>query len=116
MKKLLIIVMIMLSSCALNKIIKEDTLYVTKKYCGRLLSTNYIESGKYRRTTQIITDEAQFHVKGNVQVPDSVRCYFKMKETIISAGESVVWMVYFTYDGTDDLYFIIQNFITGRIY
>ena len=109
MKRALLILMV-LSSCASPMRIQEDVMYKTREYCGEFVS---ISAEKWNYEVQ--TTEAIFHVKDSVSVPKGVRCYFKLIEERVPGSASMVWVVYFTWDGTDQNYRVCQNFVTGDL-
>lgn len=111
-----ILLFFFLFSCSVPRtIVKEDVMYITKQYCGILLSDQQVKSDYFKGTTYIVTDRTSFHVKGYYTFPDSVRCYFQLKKSLYGSG-TVIWMCYFTYEGTDKLYYILQDPILGKIY
>jgi len=109
--KTLIILLLLFSGCATY--LHEDSLYVTRKYCGTF-DTLCIE----KKDVKIITSEQYFYIHGRValNIPPRARCYVKyIRETLPDSYGSSVWILYFTWDGTEDLYMIKQNYITGQI-
>jgi hypothetical protein len=110
MRKFFLIFSIVLCSCTHQ--IYENTLYITRKYCGTLERVD-IEK-KYVR---IQTSETYFYIlRTEVEIPIGVKCYVKyIPENLPSNIDSKVYILYFTWDGTEDLYMIRQNYITGQI-
>lgn len=114
MKTLLIISIAILCSCTSQlEIIHEDTLYVTRKYVG-----DFADLGVDKRTTRIITTEAVFHLTGTptLNIPPNAKCYVKYIPERMAGATSKYWVLYFTWDGTEDLFMLKQNWITGKIY
>ena len=101
--------------CVANRknVIHEDTMYVTRKFCGNF-DTLIVE----KKTIRIITDEAIFHIWGNpkIDIPKNRRCYVKYIPEKLPGSSNKVWVLYFTWDGTEDLIELRQNWITGEIY
>jgi hypothetical protein len=109
---------VLLTSCAGPREgtrIKEDVLYKTRISCGNLISIHKELSGPQKNSYHIQTDRAMFHIKELPTIPTGTRCYFQLRETALPGGTQV-WMLYFTWDGTDHLCMVRQNFITGEIY
>ncbi len=110
MKKLLIILFILFASCSRYN---ENVLFVTRKYCGNF-DTLIVE----KKFTKIYTTQDYFYIVNgvNLQIPKDSKCYVKyIEETLSGQIGSSVWILYFTWDGMDDLYMLKQNFITGKI-
>ena len=109
--KFLILALLVFVGC--SRYIYEDTMYVTRKYCGTF---DTLIVG--RRDIRIVTSEDYFYIPGRIRidVPKNARCYVKyLRESLPDTPGSYIWILYFTWDGTDDLYMIKQNFITGQI-
>ena len=114
----LLLLIVLLTSCSMPREgtrIREDVLYKTRIYCGNFVSYHKELTGPQKNTYHIVTDRAMFHIKELPVIPDSARCYFQLKETALPGG-TMVWMLYFTWDGTDHLCRIRQNFLTGQIF
>lgn len=109
----LVVLLVVLAGCAGSGGIGEDMLYVTRKYCGDFDSLK-IE----RRYTRIYTSQAEFQIRGRVDldVPLGARCYVRYIPQRLPGLGSEVWVLYFTWDGTADLYMLRQDPITGKIY
>jgi hypothetical protein len=100
----------MLFGCASVNRIEENTMYITREYCG-----TFVKQDPEKKRYQIYTSDAVFHIiDGPVDVPQGARCYFQSKEELLPTGTKV-WILYFTWDGTDKLYQLSQNFITGEL-
>jgi hypothetical protein len=86
---------------------------VTRKYCGNL-DTTFVQ-GKY---IKVITTTDYFYIDGkiDIDIPKNTRCYLRYIPEHLPGTYHNVWVLYFTFDGTDNLYMLKQNFITGRIY
>lgn len=104
---------ILISSCNPYNQIHEDTLYVTRKYIG-----NFDTLVQEKKATAIYTDQAMFRVIGHppLEIPDSARCYLRYIKETLPRNYSSVWVLYFTWDGTEDLIKIRQNWYTGETY
>jgi hypothetical protein len=91
----------------------EDTLRVTKKYCGKFDTLIHNE-----KSTMIYTDMVIFHIEGNpiIDIPKNSLCYMKYNKEYYMPGRCYVWMLYFTWEGTADWYVLRQDPITGEIY
>lgn len=111
--KYLIFISLLMFGCASQKdVIHEDTLYITRKYIG-----DFIELRTDKKATCIMTSDALFYVHGKpeLNIPDYSRCYVKYIPEKIAGSMSKYWVLYFTWDGTEDLFMIKQNWITGDI-
>jgi len=109
---------VLISSCAIPREgtrIKEDVLYKTRISCGNFIGYHKELSGPYRNSYHVQTDRAIFHIMEVPLIPVGAKCYFQLKETSL-AGGTLVWMIYFTWDGNDHLCKIKQNFVTGEIF
>ncbi len=105
---------ILLISCTSQRnIINEDTLYVTRKYVG-----DFIELRIDKKVTHILTTEAVFYIMGKprMKIPVKSKCYVKYIAERLPGSHTKVWILYFTWDDTEDLYMLKQNWITGEIY
>ncbi len=114
MKKLHCILLVIIIGCVSQRdIIHEDTLYVTRKYIG-----NFIELRVDKKATCIVTTDALFYIIGKplLEIPDSSRCYVKYIPERLVGSNTSVWILYFTWDGTEDLFVLRQNKYTGEIY
>ena len=95
-----LIFILLLTSCS-------PELFITKKYIGRYVSS-------YENT--VVTDNVMLTLTERCTPPDSVYCYIKFIEHRIPGSCFSRYVMYFTYEGTDSLYLIRQNPITGEIY
>ena len=112
MKTIIIFLFIIfLCFCKTPQYIYEDTLYVTRKYIGDF-DTSFVE-GKY---TKVVTTKDYFYIAGRVEliIPDKAKCYLKYESQNIKFDK--YWILYFTYEGTEDYYMLRQNYIIGKIY
>lgn len=114
MRKLTYILILALMGCASQQnVIHEDALYVTRKYVGE-----YEVSLPGKNSTRIVTTQNTFSITGNPQLnlSEGDRCYVKYIAERLAGTHSNVWVLYFTWDGTEDLYMLRQDWVTGQIY
>jgi hypothetical protein len=114
MKKISILsVALILAGCSGMDKIHESRLYVTKKYAG-----NFVRMVPQKHCTAIITTEAAFYILGTpaLDIPAGARCYCKYSPESRAGTLRKFWVLYFTWDGTNDMYMIKQNPYTGKIY
>jgi len=110
---LLLAFIIIIAICVSCSKYAEDALYITRKYCGNF---DTLIVGK--RYTEIYTTQDNFLIlKGiNLNIPKGSPCYVKyIRERLSGTKFNDIWILYFTWEGTSDLYMIKQNYITGRI-
>jgi|WetSurMetagenome_2_1015567.scaffolds.fasta_scaffold421471_2 hypothetical protein len=109
----LIIGLIFLYGCHATRFIHEDILYVTRKYCGDF---DTLIIGK--KETKIITTQHELFIWGNIplDIPKHTKCYLRYIPETPSGQMATFWVLYFTWDGTDDLFMLRQNYITGEVY
>ena len=116
MKKLFIIIglTILLVGCTSKRnIIYEDTLYITRKYIGDF-DTLVVE----KRIAHIYTSQAVFNILGgtSLNIEKGAKCYLRYIPERLVGSHSKVYILYFTWDGTEDLFVLRQNIYTGEIY
>jgi len=111
--------MIILMGCSSTNTIYEDTIYITRKYIGDFISQHTIAEGRIfkRDVTVIITDQAIVKTFGRpkIEIPYGARCYLRYIAEILPP-HSRVWVLYLTWDGTEDLYKLWQDPYTGRVF
>ena len=112
---ILILAMIALAfiigGCSSANRIYEDELYVTKRYAGK-----FVKFIPEKHCTQIQTDHEIFYLAGHpdINIPINASCYVKYSAE--SMAGTKFWVLYFTWDGTDDLFLVKQNPYTGEVY
>ena len=114
MKKLILIIIIILTGCMSQKDISyKDSLYLTRKYVG-----DFIEMVPGKRITEIVTTRESFYILGKpeLDIHKGVRCYVKYYPEKIANSMTTYFVLYFTWNGTRDMYVVRQDWITGRIY
>ncbi len=113
MKSLLFVALLILVGCSSANRIYEDQLYVTKKYVGC-----FIKQVPLKKRIEIVTMLDTFSVVGHpvLDIPAEARCYVKYSPERRAGTIRRFWILYFTWDGTDDLYMVGQNPYTGEIY
>ena len=96
-----------------QNIVHEDTLYVTRKYVG---DCEGVVADK--KLTKIYTSQHIFSLTGHPELNLSKgdRCYVKYIAERLAGTPSKVWVLYFTWDGCEDLYMLRQDYFTGQIY
>ncbi len=122
MKALLIfLITLIFMGCTPIRNIHEDRLYITKKYIGDYMKQEeqYVRVflGITKDVTKIVTTETYVFVPGHpkLNIPVGTKCYIKyIAES--RPHHCKVWILYLTWDGTDDLIMIYQNIYTGQIY
>jgi len=107
----ILIILICFYGCASSHIY-EDTLYVTRKYVG-----DFEKVIVEKKISKIYTTDSVFCILGkpNLSIPDSVRCYVKYIPERLAGNNAKTWILYFTWDGTEDLFMLYQNYITGEL-
>lgn len=123
MQLLTLIAMLIFFSCTpqmrLNTI-HEDTLYVTRKYIGHFIKIDYVSIKRVfnYRATRIRTNECIVYIWGEqyLDIPIGTRCYIKYFPERIPGTNTKAWVLYLTWDGTDNFYRLIQDQITGKVY
>lgn len=109
---IIIIFSTMLFSCSTSQYIQENKMYITRKYCGDYIEQITID----KRFERIYTTQAIFQIRsGVINVPVGTRCYIKYRAEIWAGQRAPVWVLYFTWDGTKDLFMLRQNVMTGEI-
>ena len=112
MKTIILFLSIILSSCVSTNRIHEDKMYLTRKYCGDFVGIVPVN----KRYTRIYTTQATFKIVSHIiNVPIHARCYLRYIPQRLPDHHFDVWILYFTWDGTDDLYMLSQNIYTGEI-
>ena len=113
MKTLWLLTLVLLVGCLSQNSIHEDTLYVTRKYVGDLDTITVDKS-----TTNVFTTEALYCIWGKprLNIPKGARCYVKYIPQRMPGTANIIWILYFTWDGTDDLIMLRQNYITGEVW
>lgn len=103
----------LLVSCVPKRLLNENMLYITRRYCGNF-DTLYVE----RKCTKIVTTENEFYIVPPVylNIPKNSMCYIKYFPELLSGTKHKVWILYFTWEGTSDFYMLRQNYITGKVY
>lgn len=113
MKTLFFISLIILMGCASQKdAVHENMLYITRKYVG-----DFIELVPEKKITQIVTTRETFYIRGNpdLDIKKGARCYVKYFPERMANSMTTYFVLYFTYNGTMDMYTVHQNWITGEI-
>lgn len=105
-------------SCSMPTRIYEDTLYITRKYVGRLDSTviePYVLRGG---VTHIYTDSMDFYLDGMIELDaqQGDKCYLRYIHESTAGSMWGHWVLYFTWNGTEDLYMLRQDRFTGEVY
>lgn len=95
-------------------------MYVTRKYCGEFDTLRYsVEKSFIIKTnvTYIKTSEEVLSLVGRIplDIEKGDRCYVKYIAESLPGSNTKIWVLYFTWDGTEDLYELRQNWITGQI-
>ena len=113
MKTIILVLILICSGCTSASRIHEDNLYVTKKYVGDFVM---LDVGK--RETNIITNLESFYIYGNpdLNIQPGARCYVKYSAESKAGTMRKFWILYFTWDGTEDWYMLRQNAYTGEVY
>lgn len=109
--KTLIILLFFLCGCVAEQV-HNDRMYITRQYVG-----NFVSVTQEKKVTVINTTETNFKILGNAQLKiiEDARCYVKYIPERIAGSNSMAWVLYFTWDGTENLYRIKQNYFTGQI-
>ena len=117
---LTITALLLVLSCSSTKNVHEDRLYITRKYVGDFQAMEVVNTGRIfkRPVTYIRTSRADFYVIGEpeLDVHEGARCYVKYFPEKIPNSISTVPVLYFTWNGTYDMYEVWQNIYTGEIY
>lgn len=113
MKTILLVLILACAGCSSANRIYEDELYVTKKYVGK-----FVELVPEKRCTNIKTDSESFYLHGHpdIVIPPGARCYVKYSAESMAGTMRKFWILYFTYDGTEDMFIVRQNQYTGEVY
>ena len=113
MKTIIIVIALILAGCSSANRIYEDELYITKKYVGK-----FVRFVPEKRCTEIQTDRETFYLAGHpdIDIPSGARCYVKYSAESRAGTIRKFWILYFTYDGTDNFYMVKQNPYTGQVY
>jgi hypothetical protein len=85
----------------------QDELVITRKYVGKVIS---------HPGNEIMTERYTFHMLDIPEPPDSAWCYLQYKEKSIPGSVMTQYILYFTWNGTDELYMLRQNPYTGIVY
>ena len=113
-------VVCLMASCSTTNRIHEDMMYVTRKYIGDFDSMYVPIEGRLIKSkiTNIVTDYNHVTTWGTpeLDIPQGARCYVKYIAESMPGSMVSVWVLYFTWDGTADLYKIRQDVYTGEIY
>ena len=121
MKTLILLIAILLAGCSGSRnTAHEDQLYITRKYVGEFQTMETMKVGRlFKHTvTKINTGRAEFYLVGDPQldISPSARCYVKYFPEKIPNSISTINVLYFTWNGTYDLYEVWQNAYTGQVY
>lgn len=116
-----ILLVILTAGCLPSNQIYEDQLYVTRKYVGNFDTTVVVQERQLffcHDITIIYTDRAHFRIWGNpgLDIPPSARCYLRYIAEVLPGPRKKVWVLYFTWDGTENLYMLQQDYYTGKVY
>jgi len=113
MKTIFLVIALFLAGCSSSNRIYEDNLYVTKKYVG-----NFVRMVPEKRCTNIQTDQESFYLCGHpdINIPVGTRCYVKYSAESRAGTIRKFWILYFTWDGTEDMYLVKQDPYTGQVY
>jgi hypothetical protein len=70
-----------------------------------------------KKVTVIHTTETNFKILGipKIDIPENSKCFVKYLPERIAGSNSMAWILYFTWDGTENLYRIKQDYFTGQI-
>ena len=120
MKTLIIFIAIILTGCSSTSKVHEDRLYIIRKYVGEFQAFETMKVGRlFKHTvTQIQTGRAEFYLLGDPQlnIELGARCYVKYFPEKIPNSISSVAVLYFTWNGTYDMYEVWQDPYTGKVY
>ena len=109
-----ILVGIILAGCTTSEdLVYEDQLRITRKYIGE-----YIQTVDQKRNISIYTTEAVVKIAGHpeLKIPEGSSCYLRYRAEQYAGNLQRYYVLYFTWNGTNDLYMVYQNPITGQIY
>lgn len=120
MKTILLVITLFIAGCSSTSKVHEDRLYITRKYVGEFQAFETMKVGRlFKHTvTQINTSRHEFYLLGNpeLEIPSGARCYVKYFPEKIPNSISTISVLYFTWNGTYDMYEVWQNVYTGEIY
>lgn len=98
----------------------RDQLYVTRKYVGNFQASEVMKVGWIfkRKVTKINTTRAEFYLTGEpkLDIPQGTGCYVKYFPEHIPNSIETIPVLYFTWNGTYDMYHVWQNPYTGEVY
>ncbi len=109
----ILLISVFFSCTTTQDLIYEDSLYVIRKYIG-----DFVELRIEKRMTCVYTTEAVFYIQGQpeLKILEGARCYARYIPERMAGANFMSWVLYFTWDGTEDLYILEQDWITGEIY
>lgn len=117
---ILLLAMIMGSCSASKNTIHEDRLYIIRTYVGDFQGSEVMNIGWLfkRKVTRISTTRAEFYLIGEpkLNIPVKTGCYVKYFPEHIPNTVSTIPILYFTWNGTYDMYQVWQNVFTGEVY
>lgn len=120
MKTLILFIAIILAGCSSTSKVHEDRLYITRKYVGDFQTFETMRVGRLFKytVTRINTSCAEFYLLGDPQlnIQPGARCYVKYFPEKIPNSISNVAVLYFTWNGTYDMYEVWQDAYTGKVY
>ena len=115
----LIAIAFLIGGCSASQV-HEDRLYITRKYVGDFQTFETMRVGRlFKHTvTRINTGRAEFYLIGDPQIdiPTGARCYVKYFPESLPNSASSVAVLYFTWNGTYDMYEVWQDRYTGKVY
>lgn len=119
MKTFIIFIVIILAGCSASRV-HEDRLYITRKYVGIFQASETMRVGRlFKHTvTKLNTSRAEFYLLSDPQlnIQPGARCYVKYFPEKIPNSISTTPVLYFTWNGTYDMYEVWQDRYTGKIY
>lgn len=114
MKYLLFLSIVLMVGCKSQYTLqRENYLQTTKKYCGRYDTCVQVT----KRMHLIYTDEIAFYIYkfDDAEISKNAYCYTKYVKESRCNSLQPVYVLYFTWIGTDELYYIKQDPVTGQI-
>lgn len=100
-----IIMLLFFNFCSQKPIYNSDNLLITKKYVGQF-DTVVPSIKKY---SKVYTTKEIIDVKNLDTIPTKgTNCYLQLKK-IRLANSTNMWVVFFTWNGTEKLYLVNEN-------
>jgi hypothetical protein len=122
MRVIAILTLVLLYGCAVQNEVHEDRMYVTRKYSGDFVKQEPWEMKRFilpnGKITKIYTTTHEFYLWGRpeLEIPQGASCYVKYIPETIPGSMGKRWVLYFTWDGTEDLFMLAQDPYTGVIF